>query len=105
MLLPGDMSRGSYFSYIKIFYIKCHLWGQEDFHGHLQYSQQQCDFYDNAIMLLFVNENSNLLFAEIKCQISGGVFHRPQACQQSPKKEMNAVDIKTSKKILKPPNK
>lgn len=85
--------------------MRCHLWGQEDFHGHLQYSQQQCDFYDNAIMLLLVNENSNLLFAEIKCQISGGVFCRPQACQQSPKKEMNAADIKTSKKNPKCSNK
>lgn len=49
-------------------------------------------------MLLFVNENSNVLFAEIKCQISGGVFRRTQACQQSPKKEVTAVDIKTCKK-------
>lgn len=90
------MSRGSYFSYLEIFYIRCHLWGQEDIHGCLQHSQQQPDFYDNAITFLFGNENSILLFAGIKHQISGGVFCRRQAWQQLLKKEITSLDIKTS---------
>lgn len=68
-------------SYQEVFYIRYHLWGQEDTHGHLQYSQQQCDFHDNAITFVSGNENSNLLFAGIKHKISGGIFCRHQAWQ------------------------
>lgn len=81
----ADMSRGSYFSYIKIFYIRCHLWGQEDFHGHLQYSQQQCDFYDNAITLLLVSENSKLLRSNVRSQ--EGYFADPKLVSSHLKKK------------------